>query len=615
MKYCPYCGQQLQDDMAFCRKCGKKYPEEEMNQDHDKVSNPVNITKDEVSAQKSNRPKQRNRKIGIVVVVAVCAILALTAAIAMIVISLGNQQRETEELQQMQPAEEQQENTSISDASQSVLYLEVYDDQDELIATASGFLVEDHSTLVTNYHVMEDAYRIVAKTPDGKQSQVISDVINYDEHADLAILRCKGEMKAAPLTLGDSSLAVQGDTIYTAGYPLGLSNTLSDGIISSRYIDENNIDILQITAPISNGSSGGALFNVNGEVIGIISASYTDGQNMNIAVAVNMLSKLLEATPKYTSLSELYMKNHIYGNSALNVSDAPFLAESEDYYYYVDQTDLFAYNKETQNSQKLDKGRYPNVYKGKLYYVSFEENDLCCADLDGTNKKMLGITDTSNHTGMSWSHDRSILNVLIAEEKLFLSIIDHTNEDWPVSLCIYDINSLELLFSLNNTSSSFVYYGNTLYIGEESSSIYAIDMKTLNYELYSTSCIPDIGGVDNLGNVYYTDMYNEFAEGIYKMEVSSGREIVISAVNGPDAGDGKGYDFFVLGNDLHFCEFTLSEYRNSVAISNDVSIEWGTQSVPIAWINAYNNGEYIYTNNGTTIDAKNGQTVGTWVFN
>ena len=633
MKYCPYCGTQLQDDMIFCRKCGRKYPSDESNEldSGEATADGVNLTGKqdrsnvvckEAPATGDERPQNKNRnKMVLLFAVAICAVAILSGAIVMIASILARQKPSEDNAQpaissspQSEQSETSESTMSIAEASESVLYLEIYDNQDELVGTASGFLVEDHSTLVTNYHVMEDAYHIVAWTADGEQSQEITEVIAYDDKSDLAILRCSEKLGISPLTLGDSNLVSQGDAIYVVGYPLGLSNTLSDGIISSCYFDENNIDILQITAPISGGSSGGALLNQNGEVVGVISASYVDGQNINIAVASNMLAKLLESPSEPVQLSDIYEENHKYGNIALNVSSAPFLAESKDFYYYVDEINLYLYDKTTKESTSLDRGRYPNVYKGKLYYVAFDENDLCCADLDGTNKTLFGIIDTSNHTDMSWSHDRSILNLLVAENKIFLCIIDHTNENWPGSLYVYDINSLDLLFSLDNTSSSFVYYGNTLYIGTESRNIYAVDMRTLDYELYSTSCVPNVGGIDGAGNVYYTDMYNEFAQGVYKLEIPSGKETIITAVKGSDAGHGKGYDFFVLKDVLHFCEFTLSEARNSIGISDEANIEWGDQNIPIYGVNSYWNNKYLYMHDGTTIDAESGEIVGTWVF-
>ena len=89
------------------------------------------------------------------------------------------------------------------------------------------------------------------------------------------------------------------------GYPLGLANTMSNGIISSRYFDEYDVDVLQITAAISPGSSGGALFNENGFVIGVTSAYYDGGQNLNIAITSNTVQQLYSNRSTPITLSKL----------------------------------------------------------------------------------------------------------------------------------------------------------------------------------------------------------------------------------------------------------------------------------------------------------------------
>lgn len=190
----------------------------------------------------------------------------------------------------------------ISEIARSVLYLEVFDENDELISSASGFLVNNQTTLVTNYHVVQDAFHIVAVTADGTQSTDVSCILAYDEIADLAVLKCDAKAKAEPLTICDSETVRQSDAVYAIGYPLGLANTLSDGIVSSRYIDEYKNDIIQVTAAISSGSSGGPLLNADGQVIGVICAYYIYGQNLNIAIASNALEALLDSKCEKTEL-------------------------------------------------------------------------------------------------------------------------------------------------------------------------------------------------------------------------------------------------------------------------------------------------------------------------
>lgn len=187
----------------------------------------------------------------------------------------------------------QQREVDLVEKSNAVLYLEVYDANNDLIKTASGFVIEDGTVLVTNYHVVAGAYRIVANTSDGESSVEATNILAYDQLADLAILRCSANLGVDALVLGDSDEVQQGAGVYAIGYPLGLANTVSNGIVSSRYFDENETDILQITAAISSGSSGGALLNSEGEVIGVTSASYSAGQNLNIAVSANEVKKLL----------------------------------------------------------------------------------------------------------------------------------------------------------------------------------------------------------------------------------------------------------------------------------------------------------------------------------
>lgn len=192
----------------------------------------------------------------------------------------------------------------VKNKAGSVYYLEVYDARGNCFATGSGFVIGDGCELATNFHVIEDAVKVIAFSDDGTDAVELTRVRIYDKNADLIILRGDRRFAAKPLRLADSDSVRQGDRVYAIGYPLALSNTLSDGIVSARYVDEG-VDIIQITAAISSGSSGGALLNTRGRVIGITEASYIDGQNLNIAIAINEL-KELEKRPDYNmSLSEV----------------------------------------------------------------------------------------------------------------------------------------------------------------------------------------------------------------------------------------------------------------------------------------------------------------------
>lgn len=201
-----------------------------------------------------------------------------------------------------EPEPEVSSEERLANAAASVIYLETYDENGECIASASGFLTGIR-TLVTNYHVVQDAYEVYGWTTDDK-SVMISNLLAYDEVADLAVLQCDWPPSACVLCLADSDEVRQGLNVYAVGYPLGLANTMSNGIVSARYVDEYGVDTIQHTAAISYGSSGGPLLNGDGEVIGVVCAYYEDGQNLNLAVSSNTLKELLEETGEPLPLTE-----------------------------------------------------------------------------------------------------------------------------------------------------------------------------------------------------------------------------------------------------------------------------------------------------------------------
>ena len=202
-----------------------------------------------------------------------------------------------------------------SELANSVLFLELYDDADNVIGSASGVPL-DSTTIATNCHVIDGTYKIIAYNSNGVAESEINTILAYSETEDLAILQCENELTVHPLKLGNSDAIKQGDKVFAIGYPLGLSNTLTDGIVSSRHKDNNGVDVLQITAPISPGSSGGALISEEGVVVGIVCASYENGQNMNLAIPSNNVLSLLD-NQNGLELSAYYEQT-LSGYAALN---------------------------------------------------------------------------------------------------------------------------------------------------------------------------------------------------------------------------------------------------------------------------------------------------------
>ncbi len=175
----------------------------------------------------------------------------------------------------------------------AVFYIEVYDDYGDAIASGSGFFIDAEGTAVTNHHVIYGASsaKVMLADSSGADREILDvlGVYDWSEEEDWAVLKvdCTGN---SYLKIGDPSTAAGGAAVYALGSPLGLSASISDGIISNpaRVVDGQTY--IQISAPISHGSSGGALVNKYGEVIGITSAGFDEGQNLNLAIPIGKIA-------------------------------------------------------------------------------------------------------------------------------------------------------------------------------------------------------------------------------------------------------------------------------------------------------------------------------------
>ncbi|HEY2569863.1 MAG TPA: trypsin-like peptidase domain-containing protein [Solirubrobacteraceae bacterium] len=149
-------------------------------------------------------------------------------------------------------------------------------------ATGSGIVIDQNGTILTNYHVVENAIKVTVSLEKGKT--VDAQVVGKDPSNDLAVLRIHPDgLTLRPLTLGNSSGAQVGDPVLAIGNPFDLERTLTTGVISAlqRQITAPNgfaIDnVLQTDAPINPGNSGGPLLDASGRVIGINSQIETGG--------------------------------------------------------------------------------------------------------------------------------------------------------------------------------------------------------------------------------------------------------------------------------------------------------------------------------------------------
>ena len=187
---------------------------------------------------------------------------------------------------------------AIAKAANGVIVSIITSDKDgKPVAQGTGFLVSKDGRIVTNYHVIKGASSAIVKLPDGAFYDV-DGVVAFDKARDLAVIKAHGQ-NFRVVTLGNSDRVQVGEEIVAIGSPLSLESTVSSGIVSGiRTIKEEGGKFLQITAPISPGSSGGPLFNMAGEVVGITTLYLKGGENLNFAIPVNDAKLLLSAGSK-----------------------------------------------------------------------------------------------------------------------------------------------------------------------------------------------------------------------------------------------------------------------------------------------------------------------------
>jgi len=189
----------------------------------------------------------------------------------------------------------------------AVVAIATYDANGEALMTGSGFFLRP-GQVVTNLHVIRGAVRAEIKTLDGKGKVFpVNGTLAVDEEGDLALLGVDMPVeRAARSTELAKDLPDEGESIFVIGNPLKLEGSVSDGIVSAVREVPNSYRIIQITAPISHGNSGSPVFNLKGQVLGVVTVKVTNGQNINLAIAAARVAELTAG--KLQPLSELALK-------------------------------------------------------------------------------------------------------------------------------------------------------------------------------------------------------------------------------------------------------------------------------------------------------------------
>lgn len=176
-----------------------------------------------------------------------------------------------------------------SEATRAVVLIEA--DTPSGTNQGSGFVVDSTGRILTNHHVVADARSVQVKIASGDVYDRVS-VLAADERRDIAVLQIPG-FDLPTLPLGNSDSVRVGSEVIAIGSPLGLENTVSTGIVSGRRQEPEGYQVLQISAPASQGSSGGPVMSRHGEVVGIAVSQMRGGQNLNFAIPINYARGLL----------------------------------------------------------------------------------------------------------------------------------------------------------------------------------------------------------------------------------------------------------------------------------------------------------------------------------
>ena len=235
-------------------------------------------------------------------------------------------------------------NTSIVEDSDSWALQFFYgDDSRKKVGTGSGVIISPDGYIVTNYHVIENSSEVIVRTNDNKEYEAV--IIGFDEIYDIAVLKIDSEKSLDYMFFGDSDSTLIGEWVLAVGNPYNLNSTVIAGIISSKSRDLNEYDqknqsFIQTDAAVNFGNSGGALVNIEGELIGIntLIQSMTGGYvGYSFAVPSNIVRKIFEDLLEYGDVQKGLLGVR---GVALNSPYSKQLNISETEGFYIDEIEV-----------------------------------------------------------------------------------------------------------------------------------------------------------------------------------------------------------------------------------------------------------------------------------
>jgi S1-C subfamily serine protease len=373
MTKCPHCGYERKkgDEIisaAECSRCGIIYnkwkPAEDQESKVLSIKSPEPVSPDQSLNNKKNIERKLIFALGIVALI----ILANSFFIPQLIKYFKQEKNEKSNPQLPQVYDERENSPNnmpnynlpsgaqipmaqkaelslaeiVKKTSQSVVVVKTSS------GVGSGFFINSQGYIVTNKHVLTNTGNAEIKTATGNVYKINS-IVAEDYDGDLVIASSEAvESESVPVIL-NVNLPEVGEKVVVIGNPLGLEQTVSDGIVSAIRSNQQAIKFIQITAPVSMGNSGGPLLNMRGEVIGVATFQYRQGQNLNFCVAAERVAGLQSGTTLQTGQS--------YDGpfKSPQQSDVYCYADSQGKVFFVDwQTGLHV----SRPDGSLDRGKF-----------------------------------------------------------------------------------------------------------------------------------------------------------------------------------------------------------------------------------------------------------------
>jgi len=238
----------------------------------------------------------------------------------------------------------------VKKTEKAVVTVNTFNADGTALKVGTAFFIEESGILLSNYHVFSEAYSATIKTSEGKEYQV-NKTISYNKELDLIKISITNSLNEHfPKLEMALSQPVKGEDIFVIGTPGGFESSVSKGIVSGIRDIPDAGRLFQITAPISPGSSGSPVLNMQGKVFGIASLQYQEGQNLNFAIDIKLVNKLKEAT------ETLSKSSNVFPSKGEKIDALKYFEDKAISLTLLEQLDLIS---EYINS-------YPNDYMGYL---------------------------------------------------------------------------------------------------------------------------------------------------------------------------------------------------------------------------------------------------------